>query len=412
MTKLSAVNSNQTAKARSDRLGLGSFEPPKSDSYSRQNVRADFFRSLDMLEQGVVSTLYEKAFFQFILFAWGRFSEAVPPPVSTRLEDENFLLELERVVKDFSASPYNPETRSFHPAFIELLAPPFGRDREMVLNHQREVLMMELLHPFEKLEGDLGRAFRNSKALQRMNGAEPLYETLLKWSQDWNLDADWCRDYAVASLCVWLSDRWSRWDETLLSLRQGVSEVLSDKLWYAYVDTSLPTDESITKSKSLIDNISSAPHFHFSWREIDFQTPRWNPIMSYRDDWVRNSEAEFITYLTRRKESGSSVPVGTLKRFRAARDEYLRQIERKAPRVGLVKTPRRWANEHLIWTARFQVQKWPLSKIEKTYSKPRKTIADGISRTLNFIGLKRRPDLRHGMPKGTRLSANRRIVRN
>ena len=106
------------------------------------------------------------------------------------------------------------------------------------------------------------------------------------------------------------------------------------------------------------------------------------------------------------------MPTGALKRFRAARDEYLREIERVAPLAGLIKTPRRWAKEHLEWAARFQVQKWPLSKIAETYSKPRKTVADGINRTLDFIGLARRPNLRAGMPKGTRLSAKWGIVRN
>ncbi|HYX72943.1 MAG TPA: hypothetical protein VE732_09235, partial [Nitrososphaera sp.] len=111
-------------------------------------------------------------------------------------------------------------------------------------------------------------------------------------------------------------------------------------------------------------------------------------------------------------QSGGVVPTGTLQRFRTTRDKYLRKIEKAAPQVGLIKTPRRWANEHLVWAAHFQAQEWPLSKIKETYSKAQKTVADGINRTLDFIGLTRRPNLPSGMHKGTRLSAKRRIVRN
>jgi hypothetical protein len=213
-------------------------------------------------------------------------------------------------------------------------------------------------------------------------------------------------------LCHWLSDRWSRLGEWSLSLRPGVDEVITRTIWNAHKDTIVPLGKSVAELQSLIGNISAATPFHFYWRDIDFQTSRWNPLMSYRDEWARESDNEFIAYLTHHRENGGTVPTGTLKRFRKARDEYLRKIDRASPRAGLIKTPRRWADEHLYWAVRFQVQKWPLSKIEKTYSKPRKTIADGINRTLDFIGLTRRPDLRHGMPKGTRLSSKRRIVRN
>jgi hypothetical protein len=364
------------------------------------------------LEPCVANTLYKEAFFQFILLAWSHFPEAIPTPVLSWVEDKSFLLELERVTKDFSASPYNPETKSFHPAFVELLATPFSKDQEMVINYMREVLMLELLRPFEELEFSLPRIFPNWKALQYTENTAPLRKTLTKWSKDWNCDEDWCRDYALAALCHWLSDRYSRWDESGLSLGPGVSAMLMHNLWFAYTDMPFSTGESFTKLNALIDKITGEPYFHFSWQNICFKTPRWNPIASYRDTWASEAEQEFIIYLAQVAHSGGVVPTGTLQRFRISRDKYLRKIEKAATKVGLIKTPRRWANKHLIWAAHFQAQEWPLSKIEKTYSEPRKTVSDGINRTLSFIGLSRRPNLRSGMRKGTRLSAKRRIVRN
>jgi hypothetical protein len=414
MSKRITTGSLQKEKSKSERLGIGSYESPRGDSYSRQNLRAEFFRVVDILEPDLSITLYKKAYFQYILLVWRQFPEAVPPAVSALLKDRSFLSELERVVKDFSASPYNYETSSFHPAFVELLAAPFRKDQQMVVNHLRTVLMVELLRPFTLDDGlnSFKMASSSWSRLQRVKNSIRLRKIIVEWSKYWNIDADWCRDFAVVALWEWLSDKSSRWDEHYISFRSAIAEIRMKNIWTAHIDPVLALDGDVDDFQTFIDKTSWATQFRFAWRGIDFQTSRWNPLGRYRDEWARESEQEFIAYLTRRLESGDIVPTGALRKFRAARDAYLREIERVAPLAGLIKTPRRWAREHLVWAARFQVQKWPLSKIEETYSKPRKTIADGINRTLDFIGLARRPNLRSGMPKGTRLSAKRRIVRN
>ncbi|MDQ3648905.1 MAG: hypothetical protein M3458_01240 [Acidobacteriota bacterium] len=411
MTKYS-VNSGQTKKSKGERLGIGSFELSETDSYSRQKVRADFFYILNLLEPDVVNTLYKKAYSQFILFAWNRFPETIPLPVSAWLKDKSFLLELERVVNDFTALPYNAETKTFHPVFLEFLAPAFSKDQELVTNHMRDVLMGELLRLSEELTGNLEYVSLNWESLQRNKFSAQIRKTFIEWSKDWNLNEDWCLDFAVAALKNWLTDRSSRWDKRSISLHAAITEIRSKNMMDAHTAPIISIDESVTRLQSLIDNSSLTPEFHFAWRDIDFRTSHWDPLSSYRNEWVEKSEQEFTDYLRHQNSNGLTTPNGALQRFRKKCDEYLRKIEGNALQVGLMKTPRRWADEHLTWAVRFQVQRWPMSKIVENYSEPRKTIADGINKTLEFIGLTRRPDLPHGMPKGTRLKPNRKIVRN
>jgi len=85
MNKRAAFSSRQKEESKSERLGLGSFESPQGDSYSRQNIRAEFFRVVDILEPELTITLFKKAYFQYILLAWRQFPEAVPPAVSALL---------------------------------------------------------------------------------------------------------------------------------------------------------------------------------------------------------------------------------------------------------------------------------------------------------------------------------------
>lgn len=271
--------------------------------------------------------------------------------------------------------------------------------------------MQELLRPLRELSNSDRRIFQPSWAtLQKKKKTKHLRELIIEWSRSWNLDKDWCRDYAVIALWAWLTDaqlQWqASWREQRLSFREASVEAHIDDILKMNDEITSSTDEDSANLISLLNQ-----GFSFTWKGLDFQTYRWNPIAKYRADWARDCEVSFKTYLSRREKAGSISPPGVLGKFRAARDAYIRKMAQVTKQAGLVRTPRRWADEHLTWAVRFQVYNWPLSKIEKTYLKPRKTIADGINRMLAFIDLDRRDNLRAGMPKGTSLSGRRRIVR-
>jgi hypothetical protein len=412
MAKRTTDDSGQKNKSESKRLGLGSFEVPGVDSYARKNMRTAFIRSVDYLAPEVVSALYRSSYFQFVRLVWSVLPQSIPPPVAPVLEDKEFLADLERVIKDFSVSaPYNAETASIHPAFVELLFPSFRREPERYTDNSRGMLMRELLRPIRQVSEMDRQEFPDWAALLQIESATKLRETLTGWSQEWNMDADWCRDYAMAALREWLTNerlQWQlRWGDVALSFRDATFAVHSDDIWSAPLIETFSIRGENTNLMSLLTQ-----GFSFMWEGLDFEAHGWNPLTSYRDEWERNCEEQFRAYLTKFKKRGGKIPLGALGEFRVKRNEYIQRIEEAALQAGLIRTPRRWAEEHIIWAVRFQVQKWPLSKIVKSYTKPRKTIADGVNRLLKFIDLNRRDNLRSGMPKGTRLQNKRRIVRN
>ena len=125
MPNNSAV-SRPKKKPTSKRRGFGSFEVAGADSFSRWSFRSDFMLLVDGMRRNTTLTLYKKAFYLFVRLAWDEFPQAIPPSLSKWREDEGFLSELERIICDFSASPFDAERIFSHPAFADLLASPLA----------------------------------------------------------------------------------------------------------------------------------------------------------------------------------------------------------------------------------------------------------------------------------------------
>src|SRR5205085_6842965 len=134
----------------------------------------------------------------------------------------------------------NAESKSIHPAFVELLIPVFKQDQEVFLNYPRGVLMREVCRPLRELSEELLRAFPSWTMLQQIKDAESLCAILIEWSQHWNIDTNWCRDYAVAALCDWLTDDWFQWqlpgDNWRLIFSGGITEVSFKDIWEAHTN--------------------------------------------------------------------------------------------------------------------------------------------------------------------------------
>lgn len=395
MNECDDADSPQEEKVKSERLGFGSFELSTDGSYSQTKIRTQFIRAADRLEPGVASSLYKEAFFHFVRVVWTQFPQTIPHPVAGLLEDHGFLIELDRVLTDFSASPYNDKSKSIHPAFLELFIPVYKQNPALLINNPRGVLTRELLRPIREFTDDKPNGFRDWASLLRIRAARPLWESIVNWSRRWNLDADWCRDYAVAALWGWLQDRYLQYqvsyDERRLSFLRATSVVQQNNIWTAAAYPAFITDNSLALALSPIFQL-----YQFTWKGLGFQHHRWNPLTMYRDEWVSECEESFRNYLARRGERGAAVPAGAQRKFRAACNEYVRKVERAAVQAGLVRTPRKWAYEHLTWAVRHHVQRWPVSEIQETYSKPRKTVADGINGVIRFIGLQ--PTTEKGRP--------------
>lgn len=381
-----------------ERLGRGSYELPTGDTFSQRKIRTHFIGILDNVEQNVAITLYKEVFFQFVRLVWSQFPQGVPPCVSPYLEDIDFLTELKRTINDFSAMPfYNAESRSIHPAFAELLGLALNKEPSLLqspffLEYPRATLLREMFRPVRELSDVVPRTFPNWAALQAIKNSELLRESLITWSQSWNLNADWFRDFAVAALCDWLEDRYLqlnlRWSERYLTFKNAIWTVHREDFWGTYDLVAI--NEEHGELLSLLDE-----KFKFTWKGLVFEASRWNPRAYYMDEWADECEKKF------REKYGEKLPVGTLTRFRTVRDKYLKEIDHAAKKAGLVKTPRRWAiNKRLTWAVQYQVQGQKLLRIAETHSQPYRTVADGIDEALNLIGLVKRPSEEVGRPLG------------
>jgi hypothetical protein len=302
--------------------------------------------------------------------------------------------ELERVVSDFSAGVLARR------AFVELLTPAFKRDPDAVSAHTRFALMQTILCPLGELSDEVQDDFFDWAKLLGMRGTARVREKLITWSRDWNLDADWCRDYAVCALAEWLVDEWlqlqAKFDGWRLSFKGVAAKMQVRDIWTMRNETYYLSGGVGEQLLSLLNE-----GFSFKWKGLDFKAHPWYPFARYRDVWARECEADFKAYLKQSEREGRALPMGVIGRFRCSRDKYLREVERAAARAGLVRTPRRWAGKHITWAVRFQVQMWSLSKIAKSHSKdPRiKTVADGINRVIVDVGLTRRENLPAGRPR-------------
>lgn len=137
VNKRDDAESPQKEKIKSERLGFGSFELSAHSSYSQTKIRTQFIRVADRLEPGLANSLYQEAFFHFVRVVWSQFPQTIPHPVVGLLEDQGFLIELDRILTDSSASPYNDKSKSIHPAFIELFVPVYKQNPELLINNPR-----------------------------------------------------------------------------------------------------------------------------------------------------------------------------------------------------------------------------------------------------------------------------------
>ncbi len=149
---------------------------------------------------------------------------------------------------------------------------PFIQNQQRVVNHLRAVLMQELLSPFEDGTHSFKESSSNWSWLQRVKKSTLLRKQIIEWSSYWNLDADWCRDFAVVALWEWLSDKSAQWDEHYISFSSAIAEMRMNNIWTAHTVPLLALDGDVDELQAFIDKTSLATQFCFAWRGINFQT--------------------------------------------------------------------------------------------------------------------------------------------
>lgn len=380
-------------KTKGKRYGFCEYELPSKNPFSRWEAREDFFNSIDRIEPKVALSLFAKAFHSFIALAWFKFPKAIPEPIrknrsgKTNLSDEEL--------------------------YLEIMKTSIESNPEIWLNYSNQMPLTVLLSNFERFPvRKIVNAFPSWAALKKNPLASELCSKIQEWSEEWNLNEDWCRDFAVTALCVWIQDKWARWDNHHISF-QGAIPIVARKHFLKRVNDYWFTNNTLaSKFKQMIIDKVKAERFEFKFRHIEFKAIQWNPFGMTRRHWKEDAVRDFQYHLLQLKRNGIIVPQGILTKFRKQVDSYLSLIDEVPKQVGINKSPRRWARQHFDWAVQFQVKKYSTTDIVKLNKKSISTISEGINGVWDFIGLKRRPELPSGMPKGTRIHYRRRTLRN
>ena len=185
-------------------------------------ARVQFLESILRLKPHVVADLWDKAFPKFKLAVIRRFAKEILNGIEDfggyfdtqqkkyleDLQDQNshyFHLLHRKLEETTGARPYGA---------CELLSerPDLKEKINEVIQHFlaafQNAFVVKLIQ--SKLTIEFGidpitQEFRFYAAIAGRNEDEALAAVLQTWSETWNLNADWCRDHAVAVLREWLS---------------------------------------------------------------------------------------------------------------------------------------------------------------------------------------------------------------
>jgi len=157
-------------------------EMPGNLAESRLQSRVIFLTSVLNLRSYVIGDLWETALFNFKSATLNHFFQALFGDLECGLEDY-----FKEKQEEFAKSPHA------HPDFL------------VDLIQQRLAPRWTTLASYPMRD-----TFRFWSCLKDKQ-ADSLCEKILQWSKRWNLDADWCRDHALAVLRGWLLNDTLKW---------------------------------------------------------------------------------------------------------------------------------------------------------------------------------------------------------
>ena len=295
------------------------------------------------------------------------------------------------------------------------------------LNINEETLMCVAFSRFQRIDSDqLKEDFADWNSLNS-DEIVGLKTRIHEWSIHWNLDADWCRDHALAVLCEWAVDETLRWaflpSGTHSQLqRKGWQRATSARIWHV-------------QWSRLVDGLrifnGNLNPFEFAWRGAGFDAPSWNYLKQKERDWRLRTRLKFCVWLSEKElerigplaDDAASNELtsaeidkalgwrhGALTKFEAAMRAYLGRIRllRQAAKsqhelVDVDDKPK--LQEHIEWTVRYQVGGEGLSQIAFSIRQQEgglqaSTVSRAVEEVLALIRLVKRPDAKpkHAMP--------------
>ncbi|HXM35411.1 MAG TPA: hypothetical protein VN920_09510 [Pyrinomonadaceae bacterium] len=198
---------------------------------------------------------------------------------------------------------------------------------------------------------------------------QTLATAIQEWSEKWNLNADWCRDHAVAVLREWLSHR--QLDSVgLHTSKQAMQRTgwasATHELLYASIMSRISADTAVY-------GMAALKPLKFEWGNDRFERDRFNRLRESQTAYKQQSLVEFELWLSEKRRpmllellhSDEERPVRkvepyyeVLKRFKKVLNKHiietLKATDKSVSR--LIKTKRKRAlSHHIRWAVEFHV---------------------------------------------------------
>lgn len=234
----------------------------------------------------------------------------------------------------------------------------------------QDALLVKLIQ--SKLTTEFGEdavtaRFRFYANLAERDEDKNLADVIRTWSQAWNLDAEWCREFAVIVLREWLSH------PQLSSVGfYTTEEALQRSAWASATHEVLfASIGSRVNTEIAVYGTSGPQRLKFQWHEYSFERPGFNRLRETQRGYKQRSLAEFELYLSdkRRKaliellnSDASDLRIEPyyeiLKRFTKVLNthviETLRVTEESVRKLAKVKRKPSLAT-HVRWAVEFHV---------------------------------------------------------
>ncbi len=212
----------------------------------------------------------------------------------------------------------------------------------------------------------------------------PIRDVVLKWSIDYQLNADWCRHRAIETVSIWAKNNFQVTEpQTELSKLQG------NKLDFC-------------------GNVTLWMHLHEEKTleylpSKDFIKWEWNPFFVKRKPYINKIREE----ISKRISNDPLLSLADKSHTKPLVDSILAKVKVYCDQVkkhyksnyAIEATTKQEEEKHIKWAVLSQVKKRTFLEIAENFNTDAANVSRRVNEILTLIGLPKREDIQRGHPK-------------
>lgn len=260
--------------------------------------------------------------------------------------------------------------------------------------------------------------------INRKGTALTIYNLLMIWSQRWNLEADWVREYAISSMELWIlggkkiDERTWTWN---YGHGPGYSGFMKDLLFPELSKSRLPSSlyqhtnsgriAYLVKDEAFFDLVDNPELDNVGPSPLPPPPsgfPVWHDRLITRKDYLADVEymaREAIEKSPLLASAGTSHVNSLIKAILWKGDAYCRDVKRYREAQGERGKTEEIPLRELTWTVAFQVQGRTFSEIARESNITTQAVVKKVRAVLKQLKLNERPDIAPGRPRGRKDSS-------